>query len=313
MSSRTIRRRSTKARPGPTSVGRMDVRYVLEGSIQRDGDQIRVTAQLIDVKSNAHLWSERWDRPAKEFFAVQTDIADQLANRLGGVGVVDRAEQEAARRSRPGNLTAYELYLAGRSEFLRLTPDGTTKAIELFERAVAADPRLARAWTDLAGAQRTSVNYGADAAIAYPAAASAARRAIEIDPSDALAHAVLGMVLGLQGEFGPAEAEYDTALRSIQEMQRSWLRMQAGWCLSVTQNARQSLPTGPSGSIRIIMFGTHTTFPMRTSVSVDTKTRFASWRGCRRTNTSTIRGFFAPRATPGSASPRRRRRPHPRR
>jgi tetratricopeptide (TPR) repeat protein len=96
---------------------------------------------------------------------------------------------------------------------MRLTPDGATKAIELFERAVAADPRLARAWSDLAAAQRAAVTYGADAAITYPAALAAARRAIEIDPSDASGHAMLGMILGLQGDLGPAEAEFDTALR----------------------------------------------------------------------------------------------------
>ena len=62
----------------------LNVRYVLEGSVQRQGDQIRVTAQLIDAASGAHLWSERWDKPSKDFFAVQSDIADQLGNRLGG-------------------------------------------------------------------------------------------------------------------------------------------------------------------------------------------------------------------------------------
>ena len=87
-------------------VGRdLNVRYVLEGSVQREGDQIRVTAQLIDAASDAHLWSERWDRPSKDFFAIQTDIADQLGSRLGG-GVILKADQAAARRSRPENLTA---------------------------------------------------------------------------------------------------------------------------------------------------------------------------------------------------------------
>jgi TolB-like protein len=66
-------------------VGRdLNVPYVLEGSVQREGDQIRVTAQLIDAASDAHLWSERWDKPSKDSFAVQSDIADQLGSRLGG-------------------------------------------------------------------------------------------------------------------------------------------------------------------------------------------------------------------------------------
>lgn len=74
----------------------LNVRYVLEGSVQREGDQIRIAAQLIDANSGTHLWSERWDRPAQDFFAVQTEIADQVANRLGGGGgIIHETEHEA--------------------------------------------------------------------------------------------------------------------------------------------------------------------------------------------------------------------------
>ena len=94
----------------------LNVRYVLEGSIQRQGEQIRATAQLIDAATGAHVWSERWDRPAGDVFAVQTEIAEQVASRLGGWGVVIEAERQAARRKRPTDLTAYELYLRGIDE-----------------------------------------------------------------------------------------------------------------------------------------------------------------------------------------------------
>jgi TolB-like protein/class 3 adenylate cyclase len=195
-------------------VGReLNVRYVLKGSVQREADQIRITAQLIDANNDTHLWSERWDRPAKEFFAVQSDIADQLGNRLGGVGVIDVAEQETVRRARPDDLTAYELYLAGRSEEMRLTSEGYQSAIKLLERAVAADPGLARAWTELSGVHQGLINFGEDPAVVLPTAVTAARRAIEIDPGDAMAHATLGRALGLQGNSALSEAEFDTALR----------------------------------------------------------------------------------------------------
>ena len=192
----------------------LNVRYVLEGSVQREGDQIRVTAQLIDANTSAHIWSERWDRPSKEYFALQTDIADQLGNRLGGAGAIEKAELEAARRSRPENLTAYELYLAGRSEALRMTLLGVKNAIELFERAVAADPRLSRAWGELAVARMTLMDMvGADPAVALPPVRAAAQRAVELDPGDAGAHLALGWALGFQGDLGTSEAEFDTALR----------------------------------------------------------------------------------------------------
>jgi TolB-like protein/class 3 adenylate cyclase len=209
----------------------LNVRYVLEGSVQREGDQIRVIAQLIDATSNAHLWSERWDRPSKEFFAVQSDIADQLGSRLGSGSVIIDAEQAAARRSRPENFTAYELYLSGRSEHKRATPDSNKNAIELLERAVAVDPKLARAWVELAGARHVSAMFGADPAVAVPAELAAAQRAVEIDPSDALAHAVLASALAGQGNFGPGEAEFDTALR-LNPGDAEILSMYATWAVT---------------------------------------------------------------------------------
>ena len=192
----------------------LNARYVLEGSVQHEGDQIRVTAQLIDAASDAHLWSERWDKPSKDFFVVQSEIADQLGSRLGGSGVIDKAEQAAARRTRPENFTAYELYLTGKSEHSRQNQDGNKNAIELLEKAVAADPRLARAWGELASARQFStICCGADPAVASAAALADARRAVEIDPRDAMAHAQVAWILGMQGNFAVSEAEFETALR----------------------------------------------------------------------------------------------------
>ena len=191
----------------------LDVRYVLEGSVQREGDQIRATAQLIDANSNAHLWSERWDRPSKEFFAVQSEIADQLGNRLGGSGVIDKAEQEVVRRLRPENLTAYEIFLAGRSEHMRMTLEGAKNAVELLEKAVTADPKLARAWAELAAARQSLIGFGEDAATILPTEVAAAQRAVDLDPGDALAHSLLGWALGFQGNFAASEAEFETAMR----------------------------------------------------------------------------------------------------
>jgi TolB-like protein/class 3 adenylate cyclase/Flp pilus assembly protein TadD len=196
-------------------VGRdLNVRYVLEGSIQRQGERVRTTAQLIDAGTGAHVWSERWDRPTDDVFAVQTEIAERVASRLGGGGAVAQAERQvAARRARPGNLTAYELYLLGAQASERATREANAEAIRLHSKAVELDPTLARAWVLLSLAHNLSVGYDADPEAARKAALDAAERAVALDPADAEAHAALGEALTSQGEFGRAAAEFETALR----------------------------------------------------------------------------------------------------
>jgi TolB-like protein/class 3 adenylate cyclase/Flp pilus assembly protein TadD len=195
-------------------VGRdLNVRYVLEGSIQRQGEQIRATAQLVDAASGAHLWSERWDRPARDVFAVQTEIAEQVASRLGGWGVVVRAERQAARRARPEDLTAYELYLRGIEVIEGGTKESTDEAVRLFAQAVEKDPEFARAWTALASAHDYTVSFGADLGTAEAKAKQAAERAVALDPRDAEAHRALGEVLATLGAFPRAEAAFEAALR----------------------------------------------------------------------------------------------------
>jgi TolB-like protein/class 3 adenylate cyclase len=138
----------------------LNVRYVLEGSIQRQAERVRVTAQLIDAAAGAHVWSERWDRPAQDVFAVQTELAESVANRIGGHGLVEAAGRETAKRKRPENLTAYDLYLLGIEAKHRLTEESLQEAVRLFQRALELDPQLARAWTGLAWAYVLTANFG---------------------------------------------------------------------------------------------------------------------------------------------------------
>ncbi len=213
-----IARNSTEVYAGKAvdvrQVGKdLNVRYVLEGSVQRQGDQIRVTAQLIDAQTGTHLWSERWDRPTADVFALQTEIVQQAANRLGGSGAIMEAEHQAAQRRRPEDLSAYEMYLLARDRSLTPTKERVDEAITLFKQALDQDPTLSRAWTSLAWAYEQTTYYGADWTTAYPLALEAARRAVEADPMDAAAHAVLGHQIGQGGDFARAEAELETALR----------------------------------------------------------------------------------------------------
>jgi TolB-like protein/class 3 adenylate cyclase len=193
----------------------LSVGYVLEGSIQRQGDRVRITAQLLDAASGTHLWSERWDRPVEDIFAVQTEIAELVTNQLGGgTGLVLRAERSSARRKRPQNLSAYELYLLGGEKIEELTSESIKESMRLLTRAVELDPGLARAWVELYHAHSLSRLFGIeDAQTAMAAGMKAAKRAVELDPSDAEAHSVLGSALAEQGELALAKASFETSLR----------------------------------------------------------------------------------------------------
>jgi TolB-like protein/class 3 adenylate cyclase len=231
-----IARNSTAAFAGKgvdiREVGKkLKVRYVIEGSVQREGEAIRVTAQLIEAASGAHIWAEQWNRKAEALFAVQTEIVRELVNRLGGSGVIMAAENRAASRKKPESLSAYENYLLGRDRILNPTKERLDEAIVLFKRALAEDPGLARAWVDLAWAYDQSTGYGADYAVMHPLAVEAARRAVAVDPMDAGAHAVLGIMLGVEGDYARAKAELDTALR-LNPGSADILTMYAGWASS---------------------------------------------------------------------------------
>jgi TolB-like protein/class 3 adenylate cyclase len=214
-----IARNSTEAYAGkaidPRAVGEaLGVGYVLEGSIQRMGEELRITAQLIDAETGTHVWSERWDRQAEDVFAVQTEIAETVANRLGGgAGVIQQSGRAEAQRKRPEDLDAYELYLLGTEKLEKTTKENIQESIRLLTRAVELDPGLARAWVELYHAHSISRNFGAERDSALKAAMEAAERAVELDPGDAEAHAALGSAFADRGEFVRAKASFDTALR----------------------------------------------------------------------------------------------------
>ncbi|PAP95466.1 adenylate/guanylate cyclase domain-containing protein [Mesorhizobium wenxiniae] len=192
----------------------LHVGYVLEGSIQRQSGRVRITAQLIDAASGNHLWSERWDRPDEDVFAVQTEISEQVTNRLGGgAGLIQEAGRIAAKRKRPENLNAYEYYLLGTEKLEQINKADLEEAIKLLTRAVELDPGLARAWIELYHSHSILGSFGVNPESERKAAIEAAEHAVKLDPSDAEAHAVVGMSFGERGDLARAKAEMDTALR----------------------------------------------------------------------------------------------------
>ncbi|HWL68965.1 MAG TPA: adenylate/guanylate cyclase domain-containing protein [Geminicoccus sp.] len=209
-STETYKGRAVDAREVSRS---LNVNFVLEGSIQRAEDRVRITAQLIDGWNGMHLWSGRWDRPADDIFAVQTEIAQEATNRLGGgAGLIQAAGRETAKRKRPGSLSAYELYLLGTEKLEQINRADVEESIRLLTRAVELDPGLARAWIELSHAYAISGEFGSDRKAAQEAAMRAAQKAVMLDPYDAEAHAVLGSRIGDTGDLKRAEAEYAIAL-----------------------------------------------------------------------------------------------------
>ncbi|GEO17765.1 hypothetical protein MAE02_54610 [Microvirga aerophila] len=186
---------------------------MVAGSIQRQGDQVWVTAQLLDATTAAHIWSERWDRPLQDIFAVQSELAEQVTAKLAGhSGTIFVAGKDTAKCKRPENLSAYELYLLGTEAQQRGTKEGTEESLRLLKRSLEIDPKLARAWTALAWSYTLLRGWADDTAEWRQGRLDAARRAVELDPLDAEAHAALGTILGQAGDFAQAEAAFDKAL-----------------------------------------------------------------------------------------------------
>ena len=137
----------------PTISKMLNVEYILEGSVRKAGEQVRINTQLINTRKDAHIWSETYERTMDDIFAIQDDIAQSVADALQitlGVGELGRAP------GMTGNVAAYDAYLAGRSLSLQLGRENVSQAIEKLEHAVALDPDFAMSWNTLANAYSTA-------------------------------------------------------------------------------------------------------------------------------------------------------------
>jgi serine/threonine-protein kinase len=167
---------------------------ILEGSVQKANDQVRVTVQLINAMTNSHLWAEIYDRKLTDIFAVESDIAkaiaDQLQAKLSG------SEKQMMAAQPTTDAEAYELYHKGKSLWEKRSGDNIPKAIAYYEQAIARDPNYALAYAGLAKAYILLPFYaGADRLDAFSKAKDAALKALRLDPNLAEAHAALGKVL----------------------------------------------------------------------------------------------------------------------
>lgn len=177
----------------PEIAQKLNVNHVVEGSVRKAGNRVRITAQLIDVGSDRHIWSETYDRELADVFAIQDEISQRIVQALKIALGADTANAMTDAGHPTENLAAYELYLQGRYFWQRRGGDNIRKAIELFIEAIELAPDFARAWSSLAAAYITLPVY-ADAAQgeAFKRAEAAALKALEFDDSLAEAYAVLG-------------------------------------------------------------------------------------------------------------------------
>jgi TolB-like protein/tetratricopeptide (TPR) repeat protein len=237
-------------------VGReLGVETVLEGSVRQAGDQVRITAQLIDTETGFHLWSETYDRKLADIFQVQDEIAGAIVTALRIQLAPDEKEVAQRTKSPTQNVEAYELFLKGRAEWKRRGDRSVRRSIELYQQALARDPAFARAHAALASAYVVLPGYTQeeDDEEFLKLAESSARQALVLDPNIGEAHAVLAQINTKRGDLLDAESGFFFAI-SLEPMEPtphhwySLLLTEAGRldaALDQAQRAHELDPTAP--------------------------------------------------------------------
>jgi TolB-like protein/tetratricopeptide (TPR) repeat protein len=186
----------------------LGVNHILEGSVRRSGDQIRITAQLIDGRTDAHIWSETFDRPWRDIFAIQDEVAAAVVERLK-VTLVDQVD--GIEKTDP---EAYALYLQAGSVNARRTPADTERAVELYQQALAIDPGYASAWEGLSDAYVNQIYFGqVDFEQGVAKVEEALENAVNLNPGLASAHSGLGFAAyAWRNDLQSAARHYERAI-----------------------------------------------------------------------------------------------------
>jgi TolB-like protein/tetratricopeptide (TPR) repeat protein len=195
----------------PQIAKQLGVAHVLEGSVQRANDQIRVNVQLVNALTDTHLWAETFDRKLTDIFAVESEIAKTIADTLQAK--LSGSEQHAIAARPTENTEAHQLYLKGRFFWNKRTGNDLKKSIEYFEQAIAADPNYALAYAGIADAYVWLPGYTAGTPRdCYPKAKAAAMKALQLDDTLAEAHTTLALAIWLY--------DFDSS-QAIREFQRA--------------------------------------------------------------------------------------------
>ena len=190
----------------------LGVRYILEGSVRKSGNRVRVTVQLIDSAMGKHVWADRYDRELAEIFAVQDEITETIVGALEPE--LGKAERERAKKKRPGNLGAWDLYQRGLSHLYKPSKENLAKAQQFFHESIALDPSLGPAFSGSAEAYYFALVYGYSDSLEgdRQEALVAAQKGVGLDDQDASAHCTLGRIYYARKEHDLAIPELETAL-----------------------------------------------------------------------------------------------------
>lgn len=194
-------------------IGRkLHVETLLEGSVRRSGDQLRVTVQLIDVATGFHLWSERYDRKIEDVFTIQDEIAQNVVRALQLI--LSEDEIQGLLKTSTTDANAYDYYLRGRRFFHQSRRKSLQFARQMFIKATEIDPQYALAYAGIADCSAMLVHYYGESGDVHLAEADqASLRALELNPQLAQAHAARGFTLWLLGRIDEAKTEFETALK----------------------------------------------------------------------------------------------------
>jgi TolB-like protein/cytochrome c-type biogenesis protein CcmH/NrfG len=210
----------------------LGVRYVLEGSVRREGDRVRITAQLNDVASGSHIWAERYDRELADVFAVQDEITEAIVAAIEPQ--LYAAENFRAQRKAPDSMDAWDLVMRALSHYWRVTRQDNVVAQALLEKAIAIDPGYGQALGVLASSYMFSAHMGWADLTTSPAAVRAALAALAADSEDPWAHHALGSAYLLERRFDDSLAEFELALR----LNPNFAHAQAYYGLALSYNGR---------------------------------------------------------------------------
>ncbi len=259
----------------PAAVGqKLGVGTILEGSVRKDGNRVRISAELVKTADGFQLWSATYDRNLNDVFAVQDEIARAITSELK-LRLLKSSSPDVPQRGI--NVQAYNAYLQGRYFYERRTQDDLDKAYDYFEQAVKADPNYARAWSALAWVliARAEAAYGPSFAEGYESARAAAEKALQLDPGLAEAHAAIGRIKrSYDWDWAGADAAFQKALEiapqsSVVLLGASSLDASLGRFDEAVALNRRAVEIDPLSVVAHLSMGMHAYYAGQLSAAMD--------------------------------------------